>query len=323
MAEKEVNDLGVIEIAKRTNNGNVLTTSEVLSKNNEVLQDAVWVPANNLVSHVHSRRLSLPDGTWRKLNAGAEVTASQTKQIVENVGRLESWSRIDEATLSALLGDKVKFRNEEDAAFIMGLGQTFVETFLAGDTSVDPEKFDGLRVRLDATGTMVISCGGSGGDTTSVFLIQWGTDMCHMVYLPDEGHPSKGSPVKVADRGLQLVGTTTLYDAYHTKFSLTAGFACHDDRCLARLANIEDDAAGANIIEPDHLVQVLNEMLMRGKGSYMYCHQIVLTQLDILAMDKSNVLYNIGNLWGEPTTRFRTTPVRHLESIGITESVVS
>ena len=324
MAELENNRLGIVEIAKRTNLGDVLTVSEVLSENNEVLQDMVWVPANNLVSHVHNRRLSLPGGTWRKLNEGAAIEASQTKQIVENIGRLESWSQIDEATLSSLLGDKIKFRSTEDLAFIMGLGQTFAEIFITGDESSTPEKFDGLNVRLADLGTMVKSCGGDASDLTSVYLIQWGENMVHGVYLPDIGTPSQGAPVKVSDRGLQTVTVSSnLMDAYRTKFLMTVGLAVHDERCLARLANIEDDASGANIVEPDLWVEVLNEMLLRGKGSYAYCHQIVLTQLDILAMDKANALYNIGNLWGEPVTRFRTTPVRHLESIGITQSSIS
>lgn len=319
--EQEQNRLGLIEIAKRTNNGNVMRVSEVLSVNNEVLMDMVWVPANNLYSHVHNRRLSLPDGTWRKLYQGASNEASHTKQIVENVGRLESWSKIDEMVLSGIMGDRQQFRTTEDDAFIMGLGQTFVETLVGGDTTSTPEKFDGWRVRTSSTGTMVVSCGGSGADTTSVFIVQWGENMVHGIFLPDLGHPSQGTPVSMQDRGLDAIESSdTVYDAYRTKFTLTAGLAVHDDRCLARLVSIEDDAAGANIIEPDYFVQVLNEMLQRGRGSYAYCHQMVLTQLDILAMDKANVLYNIGNLWGEPVTRFRTTPIRHVESIGITET---
>jgi hypothetical protein len=321
----DVNKMGLVEIAKRTNNGNVLFVSEVLSVNNECLMDMVWVPANRLGSHVHSRRLTLPDGTWRKMNAGATIEASQVQQIVENVGRLESWSQIDEMALD-VISDKVGVRQTEERAFIMGLGQTLVETWITGTTVTDPERFDGLNVRLASTGTMVKSAGGSGSDLTSAYFVQWGEDKVHMVFLPDAEHPAQNAPVRVQDRGLMAVqnsGVTTIYDAYRTKYWAYAGMAVHDDRNLGRMPNIEDDASGANIFEPDLAIELLNEMAERGRGAYIYAHQKVLSQLDIMAMDKPNALYNIGNLWGEPVTRFRNCPLRHLESIGITQSSVS
>ena len=325
MATTQINRLGIVEIAKRTNNGNVLTVSEVLSVNDEWLMDAVWVPANQLASHVHTRRLSLPDGTWRKMNVGATIEVSHTKQVVENVGRLESWSQVDEQVVQTLLGDQQKFLSSEDAAFIMGLGQTLAETFISGDTTLTPEKFDGLNIRLNATGTYVKSCGGSSTDTTSAYFVQWGENQFHMVYQPAIGTATQDSPVQVHDHGLERVaGTNTLYNAYRTQFVMTAGCALHDDRCLGRLVNIEDDVSGANLFEPDYAIELLNSMLMRGKGVYLYAHQKVLSQLDVMAMDKVNVMYTVNNLWGEPVTYFRgNVPVRQLDAIGITQSSVS
>jgi hypothetical protein len=327
MSTTQVNALGLIEIAKRTNNGNVLTVSEVLSVNDEWLQDAVWVPCNNFGSHTHTRRLSLPDGTWRTINAGATIEVSHTKQVVENVGHLESWSQIDEMVVQTLLGDQQKFMSTEDAAFIMGLGQTLAETLVTGDTLYTPEKFDGMDTRLSSLGTYVKGCGGTGSDTTSAYFVQWGDGMVHMIYQSPVGTATPDSPVQVKDFGLERVtsaGTTTLYNAYRTQFQITAGMAVHDDRCLGRLANIEDDVAGANLFEPDYAIELLNSMLNRGKGVYMYCHQKVLSQLDVMAMDKINVMYTVNNLWGEPVTYFRgNVPVRQLDSIGITQAAIS
>jgi len=325
MATTQVNKLGLIEIAKRTNNGDVLNVSEVLSVNDEWLQDATWVPCNQLGSHVHTRRLSLPDGTWRAMNAGATIEVSHTKQIVENVGRLESWSQIDEQVVQTLLGDQQKFMSSEDAAFIMGLGQTLAETLITGDTLTTPEKFDGMDTRLSALGTYVKGCGGTGSDTTSAYFVQWGENMTHMIFQPAIGTATVDSPVQTKDFGLERVaGTNTLYNAYRTQFVITAGMAVHDDRCIGRLANIEDDVAGANLFEPDYAIELLNSMLNRGKGVFMYCHQKVLSQLDVMAMDKINVMYTVNNLWGEPVTYFRgNVPVRQLDSIGITQAAIS
>jgi hypothetical protein len=327
-----VNRLGIVEIAKRTNNGAVLEVSEVLSRFDDVISDMQWQPANQLASHVHTRRLALPTGTWRKMNIGATPEFSQTKQIVENVGRLESWAQIDESVINTLLGDKVAFRQTENDAFVMGLGQTLITAFVAGDTLADPEKFDGLRIRLNALTAATtyppkcLGVGGSGGDTTSVFFIQWGPNMCHMVYQQDIGAASVDSPVKTVDKGLETVVDSAggLYNAYRSQFVITAGFAVHDDRCLTRLANIEVTPSGVNIFEPDYAIALLNGMLNRGDGAYMYAHTSVLTQLDIMAMDKVNALYTLQDLYGEPVTYFnRKVPVRQLDAVGIAETVVS
>jgi hypothetical protein len=317
-----MNDLGIVEIAKRTHFGNVLTVSEVLSRNDEWLQDAVWVPCNNIGSHVHTRRLSQPAGSWRKMNYGTAIEVSHTKQVTENIGRLEAWSQIDEMVVQSLLGDRQKFMATEELSFVMGLGQTLATAFVAADVATDPEKFDGLRIRTNATGTYVVSAGGSSTDTTSVFFIQWGADRFHMIYQPDVGGASEGSPVKIVPKGLETIMDVAGYpfSGYRTQFVVTAGCAQHDDRCLTRMINIEDDVSGANIFEPDLAVGLLNSMLERGRGAFMYCHQTVLSQIDVMAMDKVNVLYTLQNLWGEPVTYFRQAPVRQLDAITITET---
>jgi hypothetical protein len=332
MASTSVNKLGIVEVAKRTNNGAVQRVAEVLSRFDDCIADMQWVPANQLASHVHTRRLTLPTGTWRKMNNGVAPEISQTKQIVENIGRLESWAQIDEAVLATLLGDKVAFRQTENDAFIMGLGQTFVTAFVGADTLADPEKFDGLRIRTNALTAAttyppkVLGVGGAGSDTTSVFFIQWGPDRCHMIYQPDIGPSSASAPVKTVDKGLESVIDSSgyLYSAFRSQFVLSAGFAVHDDRCLTRLTNIEVTPSGVNVFEPDYAIALLNGMLNRGDGAFMYAHTSVLTQMDIMAMDKVNALYTLADLWGEPVTYFnRRVPVRQLDAIGIAETVIT
>jgi len=73
MATLQMNSLGAVEIAKRTNNGQVLKISEVLSRVDELLMDIPWVPCNQVSAYVHTRRTSQPSGTWRKIATGASV----------------------------------------------------------------------------------------------------------------------------------------------------------------------------------------------------------------------------------------------------------
>jgi hypothetical protein len=341
MSTVQLNMLGVSEIAKRTNNGVVLKISEAISVVGEILMDIPYEPCNQVSAYVHTRRTSLPSGTWRKIGTGASAEVSHTKQIVENVGTLESWAEVDELTLKKMIGDKQMFLNSEFKGFIEGLGQTMITALITSDTQTYPEQFDGLQIRLNALGTYVKGCGGSGGDTTSIYGVQWGSGRVHGIYEPGIAMPGVNSPVGVDYKGLATVEdgsstSPTRRDVYQAKFQASMGLCCWDDRNLIRLTNAEIDPSGANIIEPDLLISLMRKG-KQGQGTggeqafgitafpqwILYAHSSILTQLDILAMDKSNVLYTIGELWGEPVDMFRRAPLRQLDAIGVAETVVS
>jgi hypothetical protein len=103
------------------------------------------------------------------------------------------------------------------------------------------------------------------------------------------------------------------------------------------LTNIENDPSGANIFEPDLMVQLMRlGKAGQGQGGeqtygittypkwMLYAHSITLTQMDVFAMDKGNVYYDANSeLWGMPVTSFRGAPVRQLDAIGQAETVVA
>ena len=142
MAELEVaNQLTLVELAKRTNNNDILLIAEVLSKKNRILQDAVWAEANQLTSHRITQRVAEPSGTWRQLNAGVPTEASQTVQIEEGIGMLEAYSKVD-ADLVKLAPDPRAFRMSEDTAFLNGLAKTFATALIYGNASTNPEQIN-------------------------------------------------------------------------------------------------------------------------------------------------------------------------------------
>lgn len=334
MATKQRTEFDLVEIAKRTNNGSVLQISECLSRVDDLLRDIPWVPCNQVASYVISQRISLPSGTWRKAGTGANTEVSHVNQVVENAGVLESWAEVDELTLAVALGDKQALLDSEYRGFIEGLGQTIATGFITADTQTDPEKFDGLQVRLNALGTYVKGCSGSGSDTTSIYGVQWGPGRVHGIYVPGVAQPGVNAPVGVDYKGKQTVEdgsstTPTRRDVYQAKFQASMGLAVWDDRNIFRLTNIEDDASGANIIEPDLLIQLMYQGKANAADGFprwtLYAHSIVLTQLAILAIDKSNVLYSMGDPWGRGADEplFMGAPIHQLDAIGITETVVA
>jgi hypothetical protein len=312
----------LVELAKRTNNGNLLEIAEVLSITKEMFQDAVWVEANQTASHVGTKRTNLPSGTHRQANQGVASEASSTKQVAEPICRLEAHSRVDEAILD-LAPDKAKARSQEDLAFVEGLGQTIETNMIYGDIDTNPEQIDGLATRYDATADAnVIGASGTGTDTTSLWIIEWGPMKVHMIY-------PKGSQagLQTEDMGKQLVTNdtgSTYFWAWFTKFVAWYGLYIHDDRCVQRIANIETSGI-EHLLDDDDIIEALNLLPQAGGGgsTAIYVNRTLKTQLEILAKDKSNVNYTSDNAFGVPLTRFRGIPVRLCESIVNTESAIS
>ena len=312
----------LVELAKRTNNGNLLEIAEVLSITKEMFQDAVWVEANQTASHVGTKRTNLPSGTHRQANQGVASEASSTKQVAEPICRLEAHSRVDEAILD-LAPDKAKARSQEDLAFVEGLGQTIETNMIYGDIDTNPEQIDGLATRYDATADAnVIGASGTGNDTTSLWIIEWGPMKVHMIY-------PKGSQagLQTEDMGKQLVTNdsgSTYFWAWFTKFVAWYGLYVHDDRCVQRIANIETSGT-ENKLDDDDIIEALNLLPQAGGGgsTAIYVNRTLKTQLEILAKDKTNVNYTSDNAFGVPVTRFRGIPVRLCESIVNTESAIT
>lgn len=338
MTEHNVRDqLTLIEIAKRTNDGALITIVEVLEETNEWLMDALWLPSNQTASHITTQRTSLPTGTWRKLNQGVAPETSSTKQIVEGMGLLEAYSRIDKR-LYDLAPDKNAFRSGEDKAFIEGLGQNLTDVMFRdsagvafGNTALNPERFNGLPVRLDTIGTQVLDHGDNTNatDDTSIYIIQWGENRVHMIYPKNSPNHSAITHEDLGEQTIDVTGTAgtpKLMQAMVSHFLCNAGLVVRDDRCIVRIASIDSvsgttfsfNSTGSNTGHRQ-LIQALNALPYQGVGAKIYCNNTIKTQMDILAVDKANVLYNIDNWSGKPITTFRGVPVRRVDAILNTE----
>jgi len=88
--------LTLIEVAKRKAPDNTMATiAEVLSQNNAIVEDALWREANDTFSNKTVRRAALPSGSWRKLNAGVATESSETVELIDTIGMLETWAQND------------------------------------------------------------------------------------------------------------------------------------------------------------------------------------------------------------------------------------
>lgn len=313
-----------VELAKRTNNKELLDIAEVLDEENEIIADAIWHEANLLAGHKHTRRAYVgtsSDDAFRDINDGVSPSVMQTEQYVEPIGLMEDRSEIDEALVD-LAPNPQQYRYEEDIAHIEGMAQKFAYNVFNGDSSSNTKCPDGLITRYNTLSLgNVWDCGGSGGDTTSVFLIQWGPKGVFFVY--PRNSPNMG--VEMNDLGKQLITTTApaRYLAYMTQFKMNFGIVIRDDNAVQRITNIEDGGA-ANLFDENQAIRALNHMPRKGKGAIMYVNETVLSQIEIMAKDKPNVFYTSEDAFGKPVTYFnRRIPIHLCDQIGITETAVA
>lgn len=315
--------LTLIELAKRRDpNGNMAVIAEVLNRDNPIVQDAPYLEANQATSHKIVRRSSIPTASWRRVNQGVAPTASTTINIVEPIGMLEAYSSPDKALVD-MSPDPSAFRMQEAAAFIEGMGQQLATAAFYGNTATDPEQIDGLAPRmatLDEDG-LVVSCGGSGNDCTSLYVVLWGPSYAYMIY--PKGHPYAG--IERNDKGVETIydASGNPMEAYRDHFSAKVGLAVAHTEAIARVANIETSGS-SNTFDEDKLITVLNRMPMSGSGATIYCNDTIKTQMEIRLKDKTNVNFAVQQgLGGAQVLQFRGVPVKKCDAILNTEAAIS
>lgn len=321
MADVTTHVLGLVEVVKRHDpNGNLAMIAEVLNKTNLIIQDALWREANDFWSNKTVRRSSLPSGSWRMLNKGVAPESSDTVTLVDTIGQLYARNNIDvDAVRSA--SNPEQFRSDEDKAFVEGLGQEVADTLFYGNALTSPNEFTGLAARMDALATTanVLNEGGSGSDVTSIFVVTWGANTCHLLYPRNSM-----AGLEVNDLGITdiLDADNYYYRAYSTEFKWNIGMAVKHTKAIGRIANIET-AGSSNIFDEDNLITLLNRMIV-NENTRIYCNETVMTQAEIRLKDKSNVNWSTRDgLGGVPFMQFRGIPVRKCEAIKDTEDAIS
>lgn len=324
--------LTITEWAKRVDpDGKHAKIVEILNQTNEILDDAVWVEGNLPTGHRTTVRGGLPTLTWRMLNYGVPISKSVTAQVTDVCGMLEGYSEVDKA-LADLNGNTAEFRMSEDKPFLEAMNQTVANAIFYGNSDTDPERIMGLSPRFNDLAAdnaeNILDGGGSGADNTSVWLVTWGDNTCHMIF-------PKGSKM-----GLQHndKGQVTLQDAdgnnyegYRTHYKWDLGMTVRDWRYVIRIANIDvSDLAtfgsGTDNSAPliRLMVQAYNLIPNMGMGKMaIYCNKTIKTWLDIMAMEKDNVQLTIDEYDGKPITRFHGIPIRKCDVILNTEAQVS
>ena len=110
MATLAVSHPTLLDLKNRMDaNGSISSIIEMLGQTNEIVDDMVWLEANELTGHTTTVRTGLPSPTWRKLYGGVQPTKSTTRKVKDTMGMLEAYAEVDQA-LADLNGNAAAFR---------------------------------------------------------------------------------------------------------------------------------------------------------------------------------------------------------------------
>jgi hypothetical protein len=312
--------------------GKIAKIVEILSEQNEILMDMMWMEGNLPTGHKTTIRSGLPTVAWRLLNYGVQPSKSKTVQVTDSCGMLEGYSEVDK-DLAELNGNTKEFRLSEDRAFLAQMSNTLASTLFYGSTDSDPEKFMGLAPRYNSlsaeNGENILNAGGTGSDNTSVWLVAWGEQTCHGIF-------PKGKKTGLQHRDLGEETLTDaaggLYQGYRSHYKWDAGLTLRDWRYAVRVANIDKSllaadcgtvSAGADIVAM--MIKAIHKLPSKNVGKLaFYVNETVETYLDLqtLRQTNTNVSYK-DDVHGKAIMTFRGIPVRRCDAILDTESAVS
>jgi len=322
----------MVDIANEYADKELLFIANTLARTNDILQDAPYQEANQQFSHKGAQDASLPSPGFRTFNAGVPSSTAKSRPIIESLAIAEDYAEVDYEEYR-LQAKKEQWRQRKDAKHIEGMGQKIAATVFYGDLGTDPASFKGFANRFNLSTTRpngditqpynVQLNGGSGSDTTSIWVIEWDPDECTLLF---PRNTKAGIEFEDLGKVTKELPTGYKYEVLRSHFIWRCGIFVSDDRRVQRIANIETSGT-ANIFDEDRIIDAILRTPSRGKNKAaikIYVNLTIMSQMWKRFKDKNNVHYvSREGLLGQQVLDLNGIPVRICDAIVDTETAIS
>ena len=324
----------LLDLAKVTDpDGAIAQVVQMLSQQNEILEDMTWQEGNLPTGHTYSLQTAIPTPTWRKFYGLVGFSKSTNTQATANCGMMEMYSNVDKA-LADLNGNTEAFRLVESMAALEGFNQEHARALFYANEATNPEQITGfaplfntINPATSANAENVISAGSvTGGDGRSIWLIGWSPNTVF-------GVVPKGSKagIQITNKGqVTIQQTGGQYEAYQSHYRWDTGLCIKDWRYVVRGCNIDysallSDAASGGPNLPDLMFQMLNQLKSTsGVRPAFYMSRGVLTKLrQQVANGSKNSTLEDTNVGGKMITSFQGIPIRRVDQLAVNEATIS
>jgi hypothetical protein len=330
---------------KTVMNGQYMGFVNTLVESNPIMQDIPVMPGNGILSHEGARLDALPTPEILDIAEGwssQSVTFDKYKAVISLFKmRLD----IPEDILK-LQPNRARFRADLEDACGEGFGQGVVNHVIYG-TSVgagNSKKFDGLgtyRVTPDATDPISVTNGdyatfdaggGTGSDTTSIWLIQPGYRKVFFVTPANDSRNGmdrqdigrvEAWTNQVAVIANSSVTRETRYDI-RTEFEQKLGLVIADERALARIRNVPTTQASFTSDLIFELIMQAREEVFKGpEPVFAYMNGRLRWILKTLNVNKQNVILDKNNPYDILMNRIGDVYIRPCDALLKTETGVA
>lgn len=334
--------LDLVEMFKRQGPEGAVAADIImtLARTNLVLEDAIALECNDGMGHMTTVSTSLPSVTWGRLYKGIAQSKGQTAQVRDTTGFVEGLSDVDTRLLRFARSEEKRraLLVTESQMFLEAISQEVASKMFYGNDVTDPDQFMGFAPRFNSTtaenGGQIVDGGGSGSDNTSVWFVSWSDTGSHLIY--PEG---TRAGVETEDKGEQRVldADSNPYYVRETLFRQNVGLSVRDPRTVVRIANIDVSAMQAGTLDMFGMFVDAFWKLKRhnlpNERQAIYCNSNVLQALDKQSSPSqaasggtatSFVRFQPGEIQNtRPVMTFREIPIRQVDALINTESVVS
>jgi hypothetical protein len=309
--------------------GTYIAAAKTLSRKCPLIAILPMMPSNQIMSNIGSRDAYLSTPGTRRFNEGVTPTATKTTPFTDPICIVEDYSEVDKA-LWMIQNDPNRWREGKDQRKVETMTQKAENLLWYGNVATDTAGINGVCTRFNSLTRRpnsdtawpynTVSAGGSGGDTTSIVVMQFGEGKVFGLY-------PKNLPggLTIEDLGeVTKEESGKLMQVLRTHFVWNFGLSIEDERCVQRISNIEVSGT-TNIFDEDQLIVAINNLPDGGAdpSTTIFVSRSVKNQLDIRAKDKNNVRYEMSEVWGQTVTKFRGVPVMLAEKLLETETAVA
>lgn len=305
----------------------VRSYAELLTQENEILDDIPWTAGNQVTGDMHFKRTAMPTAQIRRINQGIDSSKGAKEAVVDTCVEIASRMTVDMRELE-LAPDPAAYLLSESQPHIEVMNQDFLRAFFYG---TDPESINGISTRMNKLShKQVVDFGGTGNNLASIYIVKWDNNEVTGIY-PKNTKAGLDVLTKVNELVADKDGKT--FPAHVTIWSWWVGLKVRDDRYMSRLCNIDrtallgdgDTAKEARQTLFRKLVEAQDKIYHVNSGRVvMYADPSLFSILKIAALEKSNMALGYSDIQEDRRVlSFQGIPIKRNDAQNVAERKVN
>lgn len=315
------------DVANRTDpSGKVAKVVDLMMQECSMFEDMPYVTGNLEAGHKIIQVVDKPKGSYTGYNQGSQNEKSAHRQITFGTGSLTGRVQVDDKIMRNFTNAPETFVQQCNET-VQGLTQTTQHTLLYGETSEDPNAFNGFNhfygnPKDPLYGKQLYNAGGTSNDNTSIYFVGWGPETVFGITPKN----SKAG-IQIFDRGINEVldENGKPYFAHVRTFEMNLGLCVRDPRFVSVLHNV---SLSKLLADPTGIIKQMTYAMglaRTGFGSKMkiYVARELHSHLQVAAQEKMNVNLTVSNVEGQPITSFNGAPIRTLDALNFNNEPIA